>query len=89
MINNFERGNIMTEYRFISLVPYESRETERSIWKNIPIKYLEFVKDCLAKATSITGCKYRIRYRGPRHDTFASHCNKRDAVGFSVYPAPR
>ena len=89
MINNFERGNIMTEYRLISLVPYESRETERSIWKNIPIKYLEFVKDCLAKATSITGCKYRIRYRGPRYDTFASHCNKRDAVGFSVYPVPR
>ena len=86
MINNFERGNIMIKG---DLTPYESRETERSIWKNVPMMYLEFVKDCLAKSTSITGVKYRIRYRGPRYDTFASHCNKRDAVGFSVYPIPR
>ena len=78
-----------TEYRFISLVQFESPENERSVWKNVPMQYLDFVKDCCAKASSITGVKYRFRFRGPRHDAFASHCLKDNARTFAVYPVPR
>jgi len=86
MINNFERGNIMIK---TDLTPFESPENERSVWKNVPMQYLDFVKDCLAKATSITGCKYRIRFRGPRHDAMKLYCLKNDAKTFAVYPLPR
>ena len=79
----------MTEYRFISLVPFESPDNEKSVWKNIPMQYLDFVKDCCEKASSITGVKYRFRFRGPRHDAMKLYCLKNNAKTFAVYPLPR
>ena len=79
MVNNL-KGNDM----FV-LGNYESNTTEESLFKGIPIDYLDFVKNCLAKSSSITGVKYRIRYRGPRYDAFASNCLKKDAKTFAIY----
>lgn len=79
MVNNL-KGNDMFD-----LGNYESNTTERSLFKDIPIDYLDYIKSCLAKSTAITGRKYRIRFRGPRYDAFASNCLKRDAKTFAIY----
>ena len=79
MVNNLKRNDMFV------LGNYESNTTEESLFKGIPIDYLDFVKNCLAKSSSITGVKYRIRYRGPRYDAFASNCLKRDAKTFAIY----
>lgn len=64
---------------------HESPKHEQSIWKNIPIEKLEYVRGILKKVTYCTGNQYKIRYRGPRHDWMSMTCLKRNARTFSVY----
>ncbi len=68
---------------------YKSPDSERSMYKNIPItlRHHPFVKGMLA-----VGC--RVRYRGPRVKSgmvgSRYHTLKRDATRFSIYPpSPR
>lgn len=61
---------------------YRSPEGETSIWKWIPIAYLDQVRDALKSAG-----RFRAVYRGPRgryHDQAMTW--KKDAVAFTVYP---
>jgi hypothetical protein len=62
---------------------YRSPKSEASVFKQIPIEYLDIVKAVLKK----TGGAFRIVYRGPRghyHDQAMTW--KEDARAFSVYP---
>ena len=67
---------------------YKSPDSERSMYKNIPItlRHHPFVKGMLA-----VGC--RVRYRGPRVKSgmvgSRYHTLKRDATRFSIYPPSR
>ena len=67
---------------------YKSADSERSMYKNIPItlRHHPFVKGMLA-----VGC--RVRYRGPRVKSgmvgSRYHTLKRDATRFSIYPPSR
>lgn len=67
---------------------YKAPDSERSMYKNIPIslRHHPFVKGMLA-----VGC--RVRYRGPRVKSgmvgSRYHTLKRDAVAFSIYPPSR
>lgn len=64
------------------LARYESPAHEASIWKSIPIRYLEQVREALKSAG-----QFRAVYRGPRgryHDQAMTW--KKDAIAFTVYP---
>ena len=59
---------------------YKSPDSERSMYKNIPmtLRHHPFVKGMMA-----VGC--RVRYRGPRMGS-TYHTLKLDATRFSIYP---
>ena len=62
---------------------YRSPTQEASVFKQIPIDYLDTVKAVLKR----TGGAFRIVYRGPRghyHDQAMTW--KQDARAFTVYP---
>jgi hypothetical protein len=62
---------------------YRSPKSEASVFKQIPIGYLDTVKSVLKR----TGGAFRIVYRGPRgryHDQAMTW--KQDARAFTVYP---
>jgi len=59
---------------------YRSPESEASIWKWIPICYLDQVRDALKFAG-----QFRAVFRGPRLKRWQSSTNKEDAVAFTVY----
>lgn len=61
-----------------------------SYYKGIPIQYLDITK----KILKAHGCKYKMRYRGPRNTSIGdtrhkyekqSNCLKRFATTFAVY----
>jgi hypothetical protein len=54
---------------------------ERALYKNIPISHLAETQEMLRK--NFKGLRYR--FRGPRYDSMALTCLKRDAIKFSVY----
>lgn len=61
---------------------YKSPKSEASIWKQIPIEYLNNVKLALKK----TGYKFRVIYRGPRRRYWDQASTwKQDARAFSLY----
>jgi hypothetical protein len=62
------------------LARYESPESETSIWKWIPICYLDQVRDALK-----TAGQFRAVFRGPRFHRWRASTNKKDAVAFTVY----
>ena len=62
------------------LAQYESPRGETSIWKWIPICYLDQVRDALKSAG-----QFRAVFRGPRSNRWQSSTNKKDAVAFTVY----
>ena len=69
-----------TDHEFIS--KYISPKGEASLYKSIPIQYLEQVRTMLKN----TGLKFRVKFRGPRHDAQRGTCLKSDARSFAVYP---
>lgn len=60
---------------------YISPTLESSVYKSIPIKHYDDVRNMLNK----TGIKFRYKFRGPRYDHQRSTCLKSDAYAFSVY----
>ena len=68
------------DHEFIS--NYISPKGESSLYKGIPIKYLERVKTMLKN----TGLKFRVKFRGPRYDHQRGTCLKANARSFAVYP---
>jgi len=62
------------------LANYQSPENEISLWKWIPICYLDQVRDALKSAG-----RFRAVFRGPRLKRWQSSTNKKDAVAFTVY----
>ena len=62
---------------------YISPKGEASLYKSIPIGYLERVRTMLKN----TGLKFRVVYRGPRSRHVCQHTTwKQDARAFTVYP---
>jgi len=64
----------------LNLQQFECRG-ELAVYKNIPIQFLDEVQEQLKK--NFKGIRYR--FRGPRYDSMALTCLKRDAKRFSVY----
>ena len=62
------------------LARYESPDSDFSIWKWIPMEYLDRVR----KAIDSAG-RFRVVYRGPRFHRWRASTNKKDAVAFTVY----
>ena len=63
------------------LAQYQSPKNESSLWKSIPIRYLEQVREALKSAG-----QFRAVYRGPRSRHVCQHTTwKQDAVAFTVY----
>ena len=62
------------------LAQHESPKSETSIWKWIPMEYLDQVRDALKFAG-----QFRAVFRGPRLKRWQSSTNKEDAVAFTVY----
>lgn len=62
------------------LARYESPDSDVSIWKWIPMEYLDLVR----KAIDSSG-RFRVVYRGPRFHRWRASTNKKDAVAFTVY----
>ena len=60
---------------------YVSPTNENSLYKDIPIVY-RYHPDVVAFMKS---GKYRIKYRGPRHDWGAKTCLLKDAKRFAIY----
>lgn len=61
------------------LARYQSPKHETSLWKSIPMEYLDQVREALKSAG-----QFRAVYRGPRKH-WQSSTNKKDAVAFTVY----
>ena len=62
------------------LARYESPDSDVSIWKWIPMEYLDRVGEALKSAG-----RFRVVYRGPRFHRWRASTNKKDAVDFTVY----
>lgn len=60
---------------------YTSPTAESSVYKGIPIKHYDDVRNILSKI----GIKFRYKFRGPRYDHQRGTCLKSDAYAFSVY----
>ena len=64
------------------LAQYRSPEHEASVWKWVPIAYLDQIRNSLRMVG-----KFRVVYRGPRgHYLDQAMTWKEDAVAFTVYP---
>ena len=79
----------MDKFIYFSTVPkdiqellarHESPASETSIWKWIPMEYLDRVGEALKSAG-----RFRVVYRGTRGYRWQSSTNKKDAVAFTVY----
>ena len=73
----------------INISDYLSPSHEASIFKGIPIEYLDEAKAILKQK----GIKYRVKYRGPRvgmdsrfKDQQQASCLRKFATSFAVYP---
>ncbi len=64
----------------VLLARYQSPKHETSLWKSIPLEYLEQVRDALRSCG-----QFRAVFRGPRSNRWQSSTNKKDAVAFTVY----
>ena len=62
------------------LAQYESPDSDVSIWKWIPMEYLDRVGEALKSSG-----RFRVVYRGPRFHRWRASTNKKDAVAFTVY----
>ena len=62
------------------LARYQSPKYETSLWKSIPLDYVEQVRNALKSAG-----QFRAVFRGPRSNRWQSSTNKKDAVAFTVY----
>lgn len=64
---------------------FPSPSSESSIAKNIPMEYLDQMRVIMRRLGKVEGRRYRVIYRGPRHDLCRSHCLRRHARSFAIY----
>lgn len=62
---------------------YRSPPTEISVIKNVPIDFL--IQARVEVRDAFPGRRIIARFRGPRYDSMASHCLKKNAHTFAVY----
>lgn len=76
----------MNSISYAKLEQYRSPRNERSLYKGIPIKYLEAVQNVAV----FQGKRIKVRYRGPRKGNGGtqSTCLKAYATTFAVYVRP-
>jgi hypothetical protein len=60
-----------------------SPASEASVIKNVPIEHL--VKARQEVRDAFPGKRVIARFRGPRYDSMALHCTKKNARTFAVY----
>lgn len=73
----------MDLHKTSALFDFSSPMKEKSMFKWIPMAEMDTTKEKLSRLWP--NVKFRIRYRGPRFDTFRLHTLKRHATHFSVY----
>jgi hypothetical protein len=66
-----------------TLKAYFSSDSERSIFKNVPLEQADEFKH-LARVLN-PGCRIRVRYRGPRIDSMRLTTLKRNANRLTIY----
>jgi len=79
-MDNFIKFATLDSKAHSFLDQYQAPNNELSMYKSIPIKYLEQVRAWLTPAG-----KFRIVFRGPRYDGSRGYTRKSDAWGFAVY----
>ena len=65
------------------MTQYCSPATEASVIKNVPIEHL--VKARQEVRDAFPGRRVIARFRGPRSDSMALHCTKKNARTFAIY----
>ena len=82
MLDKFVWFSILSSEEHEFFNQYRSPKIEASVFKQIPIEYLDMVKSVLKR----TGQKFRIVYRGPRGRYYDQAMTwKQDARAFTVY----
>jgi hypothetical protein len=71
------------EFAVSFIVQYCSPVTETSVIKNVPIKHLVHARSEVRDA--FPGRRVIARFRGPRHDSMALYCTKKNARTFAIY----
>lgn len=62
---------------------YRSPASETSVIKNVPIKHLTQARAEVRDA--FPGSRIVARFRGPRYDSMALYCTKKNARTFAIY----
>jgi hypothetical protein len=65
------------------IVQYRSPSNETSVIKSVPIEYLINARQEVRNA--FPGRRVIARFRGPRHDSMALYCTKKNARTFAIY----
>jgi hypothetical protein len=65
------------------IVQYRSPANETSVIKNVPIEHLVRARSEVRDA--FPGRRITTRFRGPRRDTMALYCTKKNARTFAIY----
>jgi len=65
------------------IVQYRSPSSETSVIKNVPIQHL--IKARQEVRDAFPGQRIVARFRGPRWDSMALYCTKKNARTFAVY----
>ena len=65
------------------MVQYRSPSSETSVIKNVPIEHL--VKARQEVRDAFPGQRIVARFRGPRRDSMALYCMKKNARTFAIY----
>jgi hypothetical protein len=65
------------------IAQYRSPANETSVIKNVPIAHL--IKARSEVRDAFPGCRIITRFRGPRYDSMALYCKKKNARTFAIY----
>jgi hypothetical protein len=65
------------------IAQYKSPANETSLIKNVPIEHL--IKARHEVRNAFPGQRIVARFRGPRRDTMALYCMKKNARTFAIY----
>jgi hypothetical protein len=79
--NNHIQSKKESEMSFIA--QYRSPSNETSVIKSVPIEYLINARQEVRDA--FPGRRIVARFRGPRRDSMALYCTKKNARTFAIY----
>ena len=65
------------------IAQYRSPNSEASLIKNVPIKHLDQARSEVRD--TFPGHRVVTRFRGPRYDSMALYCTKKNARTFAIY----